>query len=188
MVSTAVGVALGRCARPPCSIGDVALLHDTNGLLGLAARGVDLCIVVVDNDGGGIFSFLPQAAALEPERFELLFGTPHGVDLAALAVAHGLPVIEAMDDESVEVAVRAALAAGGVHVVLARTDRAANVALHEQLHAATDGGDRRRPRRLASAPSARSAAPGGPRPVPPGPAPARRTRPGRGRGRPTPAR
>ena len=77
------------------------------------------------------------ATALDPERFELLFGTPHGVDLTALAIAHGLPVMEAMDDESVEVAVRAALTAGGVHVVLARTDRAANVALHEQLHAAT---------------------------------------------------
>ena len=93
--------------------------------------------MVVDNDGGGIFSFLPQASALAPERFEQLFGTPHGVDLTTLAVAHGLPVLEALDDESTEVAVRAALTAGGVHLVLVRTDRAANVAVHEQLHAAT---------------------------------------------------
>jgi 2-succinyl-5-enolpyruvyl-6-hydroxy-3-cyclohexene-1-carboxylate synthase len=136
VVSTAVGVALA--GRPTTLlIGDVALLHDTNGLLGLADRGVDLCIVVVDNDGGGIFSFLPQAGALAPERFEQLFGTPHGVDLTALAAAHGLGVVEVLDDDSVEAAVRAALAAGGVHVVLVRTDRAANVELHEQLHAAT---------------------------------------------------
>ena len=136
VVSTAVGVAL---AGSPTAllIGDVALLHDTNGLLGLADRGVDLCLVVVDNDGGGIFSFLPQASALAPERFEQLFGTPHGVDLTTLAAAHGLPVLEALDDESTEVAVRAALAAGGVHVVLVRTDRTANVAVHEQLHDAT---------------------------------------------------
>ncbi len=135
VVSTAVGVAL---AGGPTAllIGDVALLHDTNGLLGLADRGVDLCIVVVHNDGGGIFSFLPQAEALPQDRFEQLFGTPHGVDLTALAVAHGLPVMEAMDDESAEVAVRAAVAAGGVHLVVARTDRRRNVALHEELQAA----------------------------------------------------
>jgi 2-succinyl-5-enolpyruvyl-6-hydroxy-3-cyclohexene-1-carboxylate synthase len=138
VVSTAVGVALAG-APTALLIGDVALLHDTNGLLGLADRGVDLCIVVVHNDGGGIFSFLPQASSLAPERFEQLFGTPHGVDLTTLAVAHGLPVLEALDDESAEVAVRAALAAGGVHLVLVRTDRAANVELHEQLHAATAG-------------------------------------------------
>jgi 2-succinyl-5-enolpyruvyl-6-hydroxy-3-cyclohexene-1-carboxylate synthase len=136
VVSTAVGVAL---AGGPTAllVGDVALLHDTNGLLGLDRRGVDLCIVVVHNDGGGIFSFLPQASALEPDRFEQLFGTPHGVDLAALAHAHGLPVLDAMDDEAVEAAVTAALAAGGTHLVVARTDRATNVAQHESLHAAT---------------------------------------------------
>jgi 2-succinyl-5-enolpyruvyl-6-hydroxy-3-cyclohexene-1-carboxylate synthase len=136
VVSTAVGVAL---AGQPTAllIGDVALLHDTNGLLGLARRSVDLCIVVVDNDGGGIFSFLPQAEALPARQFEELFGTPHGVDLTTLAIAHGLPVIEAMDDEAVAAAVTAALATGGVHLVLARTDRAENVELHERLHAAT---------------------------------------------------
>ena len=45
---------------------------------------------MIDNDGGGIFSFLPQAASLPGERFERLFGTPHGTDLVALARAHGL--------------------------------------------------------------------------------------------------
>ncbi len=59
--------------------------------LGAAARGIDLTVVVVDNDGGGIFSFLPQGTQLEPDRFEQLFGTPHGVDLTKLADAHGIP-------------------------------------------------------------------------------------------------
>ncbi len=114
----------------------MAFLHDTNGLLGLDRRPVDLCLVVVDNDGGGIFSFLPQSDALDHDVFEQLFGTPHGVDLGALAHAHGLPVLDASDAASVGVAVRAALATGGVHVVRVRTDRAHNVVRHDELQAA----------------------------------------------------
>jgi len=136
VVSTAVGVALAG-APTIALVGDVALLHDTNALLGLSGRGVDLCVVVVHNDGGAIFSFLPQATGLPEARFEQLFGTPHGVDLTALAVAHDLPVMTSMDDGSTEVAVRAALAAGGVHLVVVRTDREANLALHGRLHEAT---------------------------------------------------
>ncbi len=130
VVSTAVGVALATGEPTALLIGDVALLHDSNGLLGAAARDVDLTIVAVDNDGGGIFSFLPQAAALDRERFEQLFGTPHGVDLAALAAVHGIETTgwDGLDD---------ALAAGrGVRMVLVRTDRAANVAVHDELNRA----------------------------------------------------
>ena len=43
-----------------------------------------LLVVVIDNDGGGIFSFLPQAEVVDPGRFELLYGTPHGLDLTAV--------------------------------------------------------------------------------------------------------
>jgi len=128
VVSTAVGLALGTGRPTALLIGDVALLHDSNGLLGAARRAVDLTIVAVDNDGGGIFSFLPQAAALDPSRFEQLFGTPHGVDLAALAAVHGIVTGDDLE---------AALAAGpGVRMVLARTDRAANVAVHDALNRA----------------------------------------------------
>jgi len=143
VVSTAVGVALAARGWPagpdrpgPTAllIGDVALLHDTNGLLGASRRGIDLTIVVIDNDGGGIFSFLPQAAALDPAPFEQLYGTPHGVDLAGLAAAHGVStrVIDRQADLAPAVAASAAL--GGVHVILVRTDRAANVAVHDELH------------------------------------------------------
>jgi 2-succinyl-5-enolpyruvyl-6-hydroxy-3-cyclohexene-1-carboxylate synthase len=135
VVSTAVGVALSGTPTT-LLIGDVAFLHDTNGLLGLDARGVDLCIVVVDNDGGGIFSFLPQAKALDAERYEQLFGTPHGVDLTMLAHAHGLPVLEAADDVAVGLAIEVSLASGGVHIVMARSERAENVAVHDELQRA----------------------------------------------------
>ena len=89
-VSTAVGLALGSAAPTALLIGDIAFLHDSNGLLGAAGRGIDLACVVVDNDGGGIFSFLPQARAVPAERFETLFGTPHGLDLVAVAAAFGV--------------------------------------------------------------------------------------------------
>jgi 2-succinyl-5-enolpyruvyl-6-hydroxy-3-cyclohexene-1-carboxylate synthase len=130
VVSTAVGAALGTGAPTALLIGDIALLHDGNGLLGAAGRDIDLTIVVVDNDGGGIFSFLPQASALPNERFEQLFGTPHGVDPAALAAVHGIPTLP-WDD------LADALAKGpGVRLVHVRTDRAANVAVHDEINRA----------------------------------------------------
>jgi 2-succinyl-5-enolpyruvyl-6-hydroxy-3-cyclohexene-1-carboxylate synthase len=134
VTSTAVGVALATGAPTALLIGDVAFLHDTNGLLGAASRDVDLTVVVVDNDGGGIFSFLPQAQVLPVDRFEQLFGTPHGVDIEGLARAHG---IEAETVESPE-AFRKALSAdrAGVRVLRVVTDRVANVAAHDDVHRA----------------------------------------------------
>jgi 2-succinyl-5-enolpyruvyl-6-hydroxy-3-cyclohexene-1-carboxylate synthase len=135
VVSTAVGIALAEPDRPSALlIGDLAFLHDSNGLLGAAARGVDLVVVVVDNDGGGIFSFLPQAETVDDDRFEQLFGTPHGLDLVALARSYGVTAVDVEGD--VEPAVRDALVAGGVHVLVAKTDRAANRAVHQRLNEA----------------------------------------------------
>jgi len=133
VVSTAVGAAL---AGEPTAllIGDVAFLHDSNGLLGAAARGIDLAVVVLDNDGGGIFSFLPQAAELPGPEFEQLFGTPHGLDLVALASAYGVPATAVGADLGSHL--RDAVAAGGVRVLVVRTDRAANRALHGRLNGA----------------------------------------------------
>jgi 2-succinyl-5-enolpyruvyl-6-hydroxy-3-cyclohexene-1-carboxylate synthase len=129
VVSTAVGVALAESAPTTLLIGDIAFLHDTNGLLGLADRSVDLTIVVVDNDGGGIFSFLPQAAEVAAERFEQLFGTPHGVNPSAVAAAHGLPTAELTD-----LAMLPSLLGRGPRVVHVRTDRVENVAVHRAIH------------------------------------------------------
>jgi 2-succinyl-5-enolpyruvyl-6-hydroxy-3-cyclohexene-1-carboxylate synthase len=136
VVSTAVGVALATGGPTALLIGDLALLHDANGLLGLADRQVDLAIVVVDNRGGGIFSFLPQARALPSERFERLFATPHDIDLSSLVAVHGLAALRVHDAEGLGPALTAAVLTPGPIVVVAPTDRAANVAVHDELHAA----------------------------------------------------
>lgn len=131
VMSTALGAALA-VGPTVVLIGDVAYLHDANALLAAAQLGADLRIVVIDNRGGGIFSFLPQARALAPERFEQLFGTPHGSDLVALAAAHGLAATTA---DSLE-AVTAAVTTPGPTVTRVVTDRARNVADHEAWHTA----------------------------------------------------
>jgi 2-succinyl-5-enolpyruvyl-6-hydroxy-3-cyclohexene-1-carboxylate synthase len=128
VVSTAVGVAAAG-VRTTLLIGDVAFLHDSNGLLGLADRRLDLTVVVLDNDGGGIFSFLPQRSQLPHERFESLFGTPHGLDLVALARAHGV------DAEPVESLEQLAWRPG-TRVLVVPGDRDDNVELHRRLDAA----------------------------------------------------
>lgn len=135
VTSTAVGVAL-TWTPTVLLTGDVAFLHDTNALLGLARRGVSMVVVVVDNDGGGIFSFLPQSEALGEERFEQLFGTPHGVDVVAVAEAHGVPAERVTSRAGLRAAINGAVARGGPRVIAVRTDRAANVEVHRQLTAA----------------------------------------------------
>ena len=93
-VSTAIGAALARSpeSRNLALMGDVTFLHDSNGLvLGPDEPRPDLTIVVVNDDGGSIFSMLEQGAAEHAHAFERLFGTPHGVDLAALCAATRTP-------------------------------------------------------------------------------------------------
>lgn len=135
VTSTALGVALSG-APTVALLGDVAFLHDTNALLGLGGRGVDLLVVVLDNDGGGIFSFLPQAAALSEDRFEQLFGTPHGVDLLALARAHGVPADRIAERGELDAALGAWVQDGGTRVVVVPSDRASNRELHARLNEA----------------------------------------------------
>ena len=132
VVSTAVGVAAESGQFTALLIGDIALLHDTNGLLNLMQRKVDLKIVVVDNKGGGIFSFLPQSTTLEAERFEQLFGTPHDVDIEQLVQAHGLPCATVQTVAQL----KKALLQTGSRVIIVNTDRQQNVADHDAVYAA----------------------------------------------------
>ena len=132
VVSTAVGVAAQSGQITVLLIGDIALLHDTNGLLNLKQRKVDLKIVVIDNKGGGIFSFLPQSSTLDAQRFEQLFGTPHDVDINQLVQAHGLPCTTVKTVAQL----KDALSRLGTSVIVVNTDRRQNVVDHDLVYAA----------------------------------------------------
>jgi 2-succinyl-5-enolpyruvyl-6-hydroxy-3-cyclohexene-1-carboxylate synthase len=131
VLSTALGRALGG-RTTVAWLGDIAFVHDSNAMVALRPRQVDLRIVVTDNGGGGIFSFLPQASSLPRERFEQLFGTPHGTDLVALAAAHGVPgrTVATVDE------LLASLATAGPSLTRVVTERTDNVAVHAAITAA----------------------------------------------------
>jgi 2-succinyl-5-enolpyruvyl-6-hydroxy-3-cyclohexene-1-carboxylate synthase len=133
VIATAIGVAVSSNAPTVCLIGDVAFLHDSSSLAALSQREITLTIVVIDNDGGGIFSFLPQGEQLESSRFEQLFGTPHGTDLVALSRAHGLLAAGVSSIGQMRDAV--ADQGQGVRVAVARVgSRTDNVAVHRRLN------------------------------------------------------
>jgi 2-succinyl-5-enolpyruvyl-6-hydroxy-3-cyclohexene-1-carboxylate synthase len=130
-ISAAIGAALAHGGPAFALVGDLAFLHDVSGLaLGPEEPRPDLCLVVVNNDGGGIFSALEQAAF--PEEFERLFGTPHRADLRHIAAAFGLPYLRLDHPDDLG----KALAGTGLRVAEARTDRAAGAALRARLQAA----------------------------------------------------
>lgn len=128
LVSTAVGAAIAHNGPAFALLGDLSLLHDQNGLiLGPREPRPDLCLVVVNNDGGGIFSLLPQAALTD--SFERIFGTPHGVDLGYLAAATGTPYTPLSAIEDLPKAIRGE----GLRIVEVRTDRERNAVVHAAL-------------------------------------------------------
>jgi 2-succinyl-5-enolpyruvyl-6-hydroxy-3-cyclohexene-1-carboxylate synthase len=131
-VATALGVAAAGDEPVVALCGDLTLLHDASSLLGAAGRSRGAVLVVIDNDGGGIFSFLPQAQ-LPGDLFEPLFGTPHGLDLTALAAAARVPARVVEKAADLIPALDAALAGGGTQLVVVRSDRAGNLARHRAV-------------------------------------------------------
>jgi 2-succinyl-5-enolpyruvyl-6-hydroxy-3-cyclohexene-1-carboxylate synthase len=136
LVSSAIGAALAHQASgggPAFALlGDLALLHDAPGLMyGASEPRPDLCLVVVNNDGGGIFSMLEPAAI--PGPFERVFGTPHGTVIGQLAAAAGLVCrrIERPVDLADELA-----GGAGLRLLELRTDRPGQAALRTRLTAA----------------------------------------------------
>ena len=135
-VSTAIGAALARpgSSRALALMGDVTFLHDAGGLvLGPREERPDLTIVVVNDDGGSIFAMLEQGAAQYADRYDTLFGTPHGVDLASLCAATRTPHLRVDSLPELEQALRSPN--GGIEVVEARVRRDNRRELDEKIRA-----------------------------------------------------
>jgi 2-succinyl-5-enolpyruvyl-6-hydroxy-3-cyclohexene-1-carboxylate synthase len=133
-LSTALGVAAASGAPTVALVGDLAFLHDLGALVQARRTGLPLTVVVVNNDGGGIFSFLPIARATP--HFEALFGTPHGVDLSAAAALADAPFVRASTPSALATALRERPERGMQIIEAAVLDRAANVEVHHSLGAA----------------------------------------------------
>ena len=131
IVSTAMGVSIGASGPTIALAGDLAFLYDAGALVAAAEVQGPLLLVVVDNHGGGIFSFLPQAEAMPAGRFERFLGAPHHVDIVALAAAYGVAAHRV--DDIGELRAACASAPPGISVVVVETDRHDNVAAHRRL-------------------------------------------------------
>ena len=128
-VATAAGFSEGLNAPATLLIGDLALLHDLNSLALLHDRPV--VVVVLNNDGGGIFHFLPIAE--HEEVFEPYFGTPHGLTFEAAAALFGLDYHHPTTPQDFLNAYRAACSRKTGTVIEVTTERRANHALHQQI-------------------------------------------------------
>ncbi len=138
VTSTALGVAAGQGRPVVAVLGDLAFLHDVSALVSVGDdTGGSCTLVVLDNGGGGIFSFLPQAGVLESERFERLFGTEPQASVSEVARGFGLEVADvstlgALDEALGRVVGRRSLSVIRVEL----PSRQDNVGLHDRLHAA----------------------------------------------------
>jgi 2-succinyl-5-enolpyruvyl-6-hydroxy-3-cyclohexene-1-carboxylate synthase len=129
-LSTALGIAHGGKHPAVLLTGDLALLHDANGFLAAPKFKGSLTIVLINNDGGGIFGHLPVAAFNPP--FEEFFATPQQVDFARLAAAHGVDYVRVRDQAQLA-ALLAKLPKRGVRVLEVRTDRRRDAAFRKEL-------------------------------------------------------
>ncbi|MGN6662741.1 MAG: 2-succinyl-5-enolpyruvyl-6-hydroxy-3-cyclohexene-1-carboxylic-acid synthase [Solirubrobacterales bacterium] len=128
LVSSGIGAA--RAGGRPTTIvtGDLGLLHDVGGLAALREVSTPVRILVVDNDGGGIFHFLRQEKALDESEFEALLGTPRGVDAEKAAALFELPHRRLESLAELPEALEA-----GTGLIEMKTDRKTNVEGHREL-------------------------------------------------------
>lgn len=136
VVSTALGAGAALAGRDDSGplvlvIGDLSFFHDMNGLLAAKLHQLSATIILINNDGGGIFSFLPQAQGAE--NFEALFGTPTGLDFSPAVGMYGGRFVDAATWEQFRAAVQEGMAGQGLTVVQVRTSRQDNVAQHQAV-------------------------------------------------------
>ena len=129
LVSTGLGVAAARSSVPTVlMLGDLSLYHDMNGLWALRRHGIKATVIVCDNNGGGVFNFLPQAQ--HTDVFEEIFATPLGLDFAQVARLYGLVFSPVTDRSGLEPAIADALTAQTSTMVVVRYKREDSVTGH----------------------------------------------------------
>jgi 2-succinyl-5-enolpyruvyl-6-hydroxy-3-cyclohexene-1-carboxylate synthase len=143
VTSTALGVAAASADGESNVLfaGDLATLYDFNGLWTSRGSSVDLqlTIVIVDNNGGGIFRVFPNMSQeLSPEIYERVVTTPHNVDIPRILAALDIEVCEVEDVVSLTSAVTKSIEAGGVRVVYCRTDAERDLAMIKKVVGATN--------------------------------------------------
>ena len=129
-VSSAFGAA-ATGARVVLLIGDVALAHDIGGLLAAARLRLSVTLVLLNNDGGGIFHFLPVAT--QRDAFEEHVATPHGLEFYRAAELYGCGYERPQDLAGLREAVDRSLGSAGTTIIEVRTDREQNRALHRRV-------------------------------------------------------
>jgi 2-succinyl-5-enolpyruvyl-6-hydroxy-3-cyclohexene-1-carboxylate synthase len=132
-VSTAFGCAAAESGPVILLIGDIALIHDIGGLMSASRLGLKLTIVLLHNDGGGIFDFLPVSKTHPPDAFVEHVATPHGLDFAHAAALFGCEYGVAATVDDFRATLGRALAADRTSIVAVRTDRGVNVELHKAV-------------------------------------------------------
>lgn len=130
VTSTAIGIQAARKRPAYLLIGDLAFLHDVNGLIATRFQHTDLTIVIMNNDGGGIFSYLPQAS--EEAHFEQLFGTPTGLTFDSIAKMYDAQYEAVHTIDGFKEAVQKEKTAP-LKIIEVCTNRAENVSVHRQL-------------------------------------------------------
>ena len=129
LVSTGLGLAAAAPTTPTVLLlGDLSLYHDMNGLWALRRHGIRATVVVCDNNGGGVFNFLPQAQ--HTDVFEEIFATPLGLDFAQVARLYGLVYSPVTDRSGLEPAITDALSAQTSTMVVVRYKREDSVNGH----------------------------------------------------------
>jgi 2-succinyl-5-enolpyruvyl-6-hydroxy-3-cyclohexene-1-carboxylate synthase len=129
LVSTGLGVAAARPSAPTVlMLGDLSVYHDMNGLWALRRHGVRATLIVCDNNGGGVFNFLPQAQ--HTDVFEEIFATPLGLDFAQVARLYGLVYSPVTDRSGLEPAIADALSAQTSTMVVVKYKREDSVSGH----------------------------------------------------------
>lgn len=130
LVSTGMGIG-SQNENTVLVIGDLSFYHDLNGLLAAKHHHLNITVVLINNDGGGIFSFLPQSK--EEKHFETLFGTPIGLNYEHAVKMYDGNFTSVKDWQEFRDAVTASFNRKGLHVIEVKTDRHENVMIHRKM-------------------------------------------------------